>query len=131
MKYFNRLVGLILFFVLSIGISSCEKNGNDSRYELISGRWLEREKLVDGVNQGSTGRQHIFYSNTEYVLICAPNELCAQLPPGEWSLISENTLQVVYGSVINIYTINKLDAGNIWLEYRENAKPVIIKLTKN
>ncbi|SMO51782.1 hypothetical protein [Solitalea koreensis] len=121
---------LIVVLCISIGVSGCVDSGNNNRYNLIAGRWLEKERLLDGTSQGITGRQHIFYSNAEYALICGPSELCIQTPPGEWSLLSEKTLQVVYASAINIYTITKIDASNLWLEYREGGKTVTLKLVK-
>ncbi|UKJ08108.1 hypothetical protein [Solitalea lacus] len=119
-------VGLVGFVVT---LSACVKEGDeDFRYKQIARAWIETKIITNGEPAVAPGRQHVFFSNLKYRRVCAINEYCVPVPEGDWSLLSDSTLQTVYNTEINIYTIKKLDNLNLWLEYQSGKNKIQIQM---
>ncbi|POY39182.1 hypothetical protein C3K47_01415 [Solitalea longa] len=127
----NKIIKLS--FLLGIGFcllpSACVKEGDeDGRYKLLSRTWIETKILTNGQSAVAPGRQHIFFSNLKYRRICAVNENCIPAPDGDWSLLTDSTLQTVFNTEINIYIIRKLDNANLWLEYKSGKNKIQLQM---
>ncbi|MCO4292988.1 hypothetical protein NF867_08950 [Solitalea sp. MAHUQ-68] len=122
-------ISILFCLGLSVLLSACVKEGEeDYRYKLIARAWMESRIVTNGQSAIAPGRQHVFYSNLKYRRICAVNENCIPAPDGDWSLLTDSTLQTIFNTEINIYIIKKLDNANLWLEYKSGKNKIQLQL---